>query len=124
VVTTTNNLYIGGSGASVFSLSPPGGHSMRTILRQDESGVSEVVGTILILAMTVVLFSVIIVWVTNIPTPSAQARTDIQSEMTPIYGGGGLEIGVNITLTHQGGEALFPAPTITYVIAQLGANNH
>ena len=96
---------------------------MRTILRQDESGVSEVVGTILILAMTVVLFSVIIVWVTNIPTPSAQARTDIQSEMTPIYNALGVEIGVNITLTHQGGEALFPVPTIIYVIAQRGSNN-
>ncbi len=95
---------------------------MRTILREDESGVSEVVGTILILAMTVVLFSVIIVWVAGIPTPAAQARTDIQSEMTPIYGGGGLEIGVNITLTHQGGEALQPVPTIIYVISQRGVN--
>src|SRR2546429_6476884 len=123
MVTTTNNLYIVGSGASVFSLSPPGGHSMRTILRQDESGVSEVVGPVLILAMTVVLFSVIIVWVTNIPTPSAQARTDIQSEMNPIYNALGVEIGVNITLTHQGGEALFPVPTIIYVIAQRGSNN-
>lgn len=94
---------------------------MRTILREDESGVSEVVGTILILAMTVVLFSVIIVWVTNIPTPSAQARTDIQSEMNPIYGGG-VEIGVNITLTHQGGEALYPIPTLIYVISQRGNN--
>src|SRR2546426_822813 len=75
-------------GCKSVSLSPPGGHSMRTILREDESGVSEVVGTILILAMTVVLFSVIIVWVTNIPTPTAQTRTDIQSEMNPIYTGG------------------------------------
>src|SRR2546422_13959 len=95
---------------------------MRTILRQDESGVSEVVGTILILAMTVVLFSVIIVWVTNIPTPSAQARTDIQSEMNPIYNPLGVEIGVNITLTHQGGEALQPVPTIIYVTSQRGTN--
>src|SRR5207249_7957349 len=77
LVTTTNNLYIVGSGARVFSLSPPGCHLMRTILREDESGVSEVIGTILILAMTVVLFSVIIVWVSAIPTPAAQARTDI-----------------------------------------------
>ena len=33
---------------------------MKIVLREDESGVSEVVGTILILAMTVVLFSTII----------------------------------------------------------------
>src|SRR5438094_5882593 len=89
---------------------------MRTILREDESGVSEVVGTILFFAMTVVLFSVIIVLVTNIPTPAAQARTDIQSEMNPIYSGG-VEIGVNITLTHQGGEPLQPVPTLIYVIS-------
>src|SRR5438093_3577177 len=62
-------------GCKCVSLSPPGGHLMRTILREDESGVSEVIDTILILAMTVVLFSVIIVWVAGIPTPAAQART-------------------------------------------------
>src|SRR3989442_13775267 len=94
---------------------------MRTILREGESGVSEVVGPILILAMTVVLFSVIIVWVPNIPTPTAQTRTDIQSEMNPIYTGG-VEIGVNITLTHQGGEPLQPIPTLIYVISQRGTN--
>jgi len=94
---------------------------MRTILREDESGVSEVVGTILILGMTVALFSVIILWVANIPTPATQARTDIRSEMTPIYGGGA-EIGANITLTHLGGEVLQPVPTVIYVISQRGTN--
>src|SRR2546426_2344548 len=95
---------------------------MRTILREDESGVSEVIGTILILAMTVVLFSVIIVWVSAIPTPAAQARTDMQSVMNPIYNPLGVEIGVNITLTHQGGEALQPVPTIIYVTSQRGTS--
>src|SRR3989441_5478654 len=104
MVTTTNNLYIVGSGASVFSLSPPGGHLMRTILREDESGVSEVIGTILILAMTVVLFSVIIVWVSAIPTPAAQARTDMQSRMNPILNPLAAEIRLNIAPPHQGGE--------------------
>src|SRR2546427_6978721 len=114
MVTTTNNLYIVGSGESVFSLSPPGGHLMRTILREDESGVSEVIGTILILAMTVVLFSVIILWVSAIPTPAAQARTDMQSVMNPIYNPLGVEIGVNLTRTHHGGQAPQPRPTSTY----------
>src|SRR5256712_2451272 len=112
MVTTTNNLYIVGSGESVFSLSPPGGHLMRTILREDESGVSEVIGTILILAMTVVLFSVIIVWVSAIPTPAAQARADMQSVMNPIYNPLGVEIGVNIMLNNQSGEAAAALPTI------------
>src|SRR3989441_1471770 len=72
--------------------------------------------------MTVVLFSVIIVWVSAIPTPAAQARTDMQSVMNPIYNPLGVEIGVNITLTHQGGEALQPVPTIIYVTSQRGTS--
>ncbi len=93
--------------------------SMKTILREDESGVSEVIGTILILAMTVVLFSVIIIWVSNIPTPTAQTRLDVRPEMLPIYIGP-TEVGVNITLLHLGGEALQPVPTIIYVVSQRG----
>ena len=96
---------------------------MKTILREDESGVSEVIGTILILAMTVVLFSVIIIWVTSIPTPTAITRLDMQSAMSPIYDPStGNEVGVNITLTHHGGEALEPVPTLVYITAQRGSN--
>ncbi len=94
---------------------------MKTVLRDDKSGVSEVMGTILILAMTVVLFSVIIIWVSSIPTPAAQTRLDVRSEEAPLYNLG-IEIGVNITLTHQGGEALQPLPTLIYVTSQRGAN--
>jgi len=95
---------------------------MKVVLREDESGISEVVGTILILAMTVVLFSTIIIWVSSIPTPVAQGRLDVASEMDPMYNGAGSEIGVNVTLTHQGGEALQPTPTIIYVTSQRGSN--
>jgi Archaeal Type IV pilin, N-terminal len=94
---------------------------MKVILREDTSGVSEVIGTILILSMTVVLFSVIIIWVSNIPTPVAQTRLDIRSQLDPIYSAG-VEVGVNITLTHQGGEALQPVPTLIYVTSQRGTN--
>lgn len=94
---------------------------MKVVLREDESGVSEVIGTILILAITVVLFSTIIIWVTNIPTPSAQIRLDIQSTLNPIYSAG-VEVGVNITLLHQGGESLAPTPTLIYVTSQRGTN--
>src|SRR5881409_4184865 len=95
---------------------------MKVVLREDESGISEVIGTILILAMTVVLFSTIIIWVSSIPTPVSQGRLDVASEMDPIYNGAGSEIGVNVTLTHQGGEALQPTPTILYVTSQRGSN--
>ena len=95
---------------------------MKVVLREDESGISEVIGTILILAMTVVLFSTIIIWVSSIPTPVSQGRLDIASQMNPMYNGAGSEIGVNVTLTHQGGEALYPVPTIIYVTSQRGSN--
>jgi len=95
---------------------------MKLILREDKSAVSEVIGTILILAMTVVLFSTIIIWVSNIPTPAAQTRLDVGSELLPIYNALGEEVGVNITLIHHGGEALHPVPTLLYVISQRGSN--
>ena len=87
---------------------------MKVVLRESESGVSEVVGTILILAMTVVLFSTIIIWVSSIPTPSAQTRLDLQGTLTPIYNAG-VEVGINITLLHNGGESLSPLSTVIYV---------
>src|SRR5437899_10807416 len=94
---------------------------MKVILREDTSGVSEVIGTILILSMTVVLFSVIIIWVGSIPTPVAQSRLDLRSQMDPIYNGAGVEVGVNITPPHQAGELIAPVPTIVYATPQLGA---
>jgi len=94
---------------------------MKVILREDESGVSEVIGTILILAMTVVLFSTIIIWVTNIPTPSSQSRLDMESTMNPVYAGV-TEIGVNITVRHLGGDRLQPGPTRVYVTSQRGTS--
>jgi len=95
---------------------------LKVVLRDDESAISEVIGTILILAMTVVLFSTIIIWVGSIPTPVAQTRLDVDSKMVPVYSGLGVEIAVNITLTHQGGESLGPVSTIIYVTSQRGTN--
>jgi len=95
---------------------------MRIVLRDEESGVSEVIGTILILAMTVVLFSSIILWVGSIPTPTTQTRVDIRPTLTPLYDVTGNEIGMNITLLHRGVETLRPAPTIIYVTSQRGTN--
>jgi hypothetical protein len=87
----------------------------------DSAGVSEVVGTILILAMTVVLFSGIIIWVSGIPPPVAQTRLDVLGRMEPIYDGLGAEVGVNLTFVHQGGEALVSFRTNLFVTSQRGA---
>ena len=74
--------------------------------RWSKSGVSEIIGTILILGMTVVLFSVIILWVTNIPTPQASIRPDMDGTLIPIYTQSGNWNGVNVTVEHRGGETL------------------
>lgn len=95
---------------------------MKTVLRDDHSGVSEVVGTILILAMTVVLFSTIILWVGSIPSPTTQTRVDIRPTMVPVYNKSGVEIGVNITLLHRGVESMNPANTLIFVTSQRGTN--
>src|SRR5438046_9134685 len=93
---------------------------MKVILREDESGVSEVIGTILILAMTVVLFSTIIIWVTNIPVPAAQSRLDMASTRNPV--GVGFPSGVNITVRHRGGDRQHAGPTRVYVTPQRAAH--
>ena len=96
---------------------------MKTILRKDESGVSEVIGTILILAMTVVLFATIIIWVTNVPTPVAATRLEVDASLNVIYDNGGAEIGANVTLRHLGGEALDFFTTTVYVTTRTGSTD-
>ena len=93
---------------------------MSAIRRRDEGGVSEVVGTILILAMTVVLFSTIVLWVTGFPTPVGRTQLDLIGRMDPIYNPSGAEIGVNITLVHHGGNPLEPTSVVLYVTSSRG----
>ena len=81
-------------------------------LRDDDSGVSEVVGTLLILAMTVVLFASIILWVANIPTPPSSTKLDMDASYVPIFLNGN---GANITVRHKGGEDLFSSEVRVYV---------
>jgi len=95
---------------------------MKSMRRPDSAGVSEILGTILILAMTVVLFSTIIIWVSTVPTPSARTRLDVLSRMEPMYNQLGVEVGVNVTLSHQGGDSLPSFRTTIYVTSQRGNN--
>src|SRR3990172_10181569 len=78
---------------------------------RSQKGVSEVVGTILILAMTVVLFASIIVWVSAIPTPQASIRIDMDGALAPFYDTNGVWDGANFTARHRGGETLFGPDT-------------
>lgn len=65
----------------------------------DEGGVSEVMGTILILAITVVLFSVIIIWVGSFPAPTSSVRLTMRGELEGIMTGGAWT-GAVIRITH------------------------
>lgn len=78
------------------------------------AGVSEVVGTILVLLITVIIFSSIIIWVYNLPTPTATDRIAFSGELTGVYAAGTWD-GVRVNLTHLGGEPLNDVSTRIYL---------
>jgi hypothetical protein len=86
-----------------------------TTLRRNRKGVSEIIGTMLILSMTVVLFSVIILWVNSFPPPRQAVRLDLEgslrfeldTQLNDEYG--------NITLVHKGGDVLPDDDTRIYL---------
>lgn len=95
------------------------------IKRKDwnDVGVSEVVGTILILGMTVTLFSAVLVWVYTIPTPTPDIKVDFVGQLEPIYKNNVWD-GVNITVRHNSGEALQFSTTKLYLTIQVGSNRY
>src|SRR3972149_938572 len=113
MVITRIHLNIDNSSKTRFPLE--GGAPMRKTLprMRSQNGVSEVIGTILILAMTVVLFASIILWVSAIPTPQASIRIDMDGALAPFYDNGVWD-GANFTVRHRGGETLFGAGTSVY----------
>ena len=72
----------------------PSGLHRAAPLRRRKRAVSDVVATIILLAMTVVLFSAVFAFVTSFPTPAAQSANQFQA--TLFYSGVDVE-GVNIT---------------------------
>jgi hypothetical protein len=87
-----------------------GGADVLRKRRFDRSGVSEVVGTILVLLITVIIFSSIIVWVYTIPTPTAADRVSVDGKLTGVYVGGTWN-GAYVNLTHMGGDDLHEGST-------------
>lgn len=81
---------------------------------RDNKGVSEVVGTILILLITVVIFSAIFIWVYTIPTPEASTKLQMEGALNPVYDNGVWD-GAYLNITHQGGEKLRDFRTKVYV---------
>ncbi len=67
-------------------------------------------GTVLVLLITVIIFSSIILWVFTLPTPTSSGRVDIDGRLTGIYQGGSWA-GATVNLTHRGGDNLFEGST-------------
>ena len=74
-------------------------------LRRDRRGVSELIGTMLILGMTVVLFSSIIIWVNSFPAPTAAVRLDFEGSLSFDLDAANSQY-ANITVVHKGGDVL------------------
>ncbi|MBX8633246.1 MAG: type IV pilin [Thermoplasmata archaeon] len=79
-----------------------------------DSGVSEIIGDILILGITVTLFSTIFLYVNAFPTPNAQTYADFNATLSnttsPTY----------LNITHEGGQAL--TSSLTAVVVQVNQN--
>lgn len=80
----------------------------------DHRGVSEVLGTILVLLITVIIFSTIILWVFTLPTPSAGVSVTFDGLLSGNYVGG-IWDGASVNLTHLGGEDLYEGSTRVYL---------
>lgn len=78
-------------------------------LRKSKSGVSEIIGNLLILAITVTMFSGIMYFVINMPSPQGQTISDFSVQT----GVSGTDLYVNIT--HQGGQTLNGSSTNIYL---------
>ncbi len=84
-------------------------------------GVSEVIGTILILALTVVLFSSIFYFVSTLPSPPGSST----SQFSAVLGisGGTSPIETNINITYQAGPTLSSAAVAIYLSSNLHGGN-
>ncbi|MFQ6013123.1 MAG: type IV pilin, partial [Thermoplasmata archaeon] len=87
---------------------------MRRKLKSEHSGVSEVLGTILVLLITVILFSTIVLWVFTLPAPTAGGSVTFDGFLSGNYEGG-IWKGASVNITHLGGEDLHEGSTRVYL---------
>ena len=89
--------------------------------KHKDSGVSEVIGDILILAMTVTLFSTVFVFVNAFPTPNAQTFVNFEATLSPPVSINGFPSNTTfLNITHEGGQAL--TSSLTSVVVQVNQN--
>lgn len=80
-------------------------HCDRKNFRKGKSAVSEIIGNLLILAITVTLFSSVLYFVINMPTPQDQMISDFGAQT----GVSGTSLYINVT--HKGGQTLTDSST-------------
>lgn len=79
----------------------------KCVLRKGQKGVSDVVANILILAITVTLFSTVFYWMSSLPSPEMQTRVDIQPSLDITgYNATGGTYEYTIAMEHRGGQAM------------------
>ncbi|MCK4266332.1 MAG: type IV pilin, partial [Thermoplasmata archaeon] len=71
----------------------------------DQKGVSEIIGTILMLSITVVLFSSIIAYVGQMPAPKESFNVTLKCSLTPVNESD-WDQGVWFNILHQGGKTM------------------
>lgn len=80
----------------------------------DHRGVSEVIGSILVLLITVIIFSTIVLWVFTLPAPRAAGNAGIDGNLEGRYVAGSWA-GAYVNLTHLGGDDLLDSNTRIYL---------
>lgn len=100
--------------------------SRRSRSLRSKLGVSEVVGTILILALTVVLFSSIFFFVNTFPKPATQSASQFQGQLYYTVTSKGSHTWTNVTyatITHLAGPVVYSFNTYIYVVSQAHPQN-
>ncbi|MCU0862083.1 MAG: type IV pilin, partial [Methanomassiliicoccales archaeon] len=82
-------------------------------LRKSRKGVSDIIGNILILGITVTLFSSIMMFVVSMPAPNEGAYADFTPSVRYIEGSP-YDI-IQINMTHKGGQELQDTTTNIYL---------
>ncbi|MDX1534038.1 MAG: type IV pilin N-terminal domain-containing protein, partial [Thermoplasmata archaeon] len=80
----------------------------------DRRGVSEVIGSILVLLITVIIFSTIVLWVFTLPAPTAAGNAGLTGDLEGRFVGGSWS-GAYVNLTHLGGDSLLDTNTRIYL---------
>lgn len=83
----------------------------RRAFRRDRKGVSEIIGNLLVLGITVSLFSAVIYWIGTMPAPPTRGKVNLSASLNLLPAGGGY-----VNITHQGGQSLRAGSTVVQLL--------